>query len=45
MRSRPGLVGREVTTRKWRRDLAGQQLVSSLATCFLRRMGGTELLV
>ena len=28
LRSRPGLVGRELTTKKWRCDLAGLQYVS-----------------
>ena len=32
LRSLPGLVGREVATRKWRRDLVGLQKVSGLAT-------------
>ena len=32
MRLRPGLVGREVATRKWFRDLAGLQWVSGLAS-------------
>ena len=32
MRSRPGLVGCEVATRKWCRDLAGLQWVLGLAS-------------
>ena len=45
LRSRPGLVGREVATRKWCRDLAGLQQVSILTTCFWRRKGGTGQLL
>ena len=43
--SRPGLVGIEVATRSWRRDLDGLQQVSSLTTYFLRRKGGNGHLV
>ena len=35
MRSRPGLVGLEVATRSWCRDLAGVQQVSAWRPVFL----------